>query len=146
MGSTRATTGIVDQNVETREALDRLGDHRSCLHNAGEVSLDNEALAAVSLDFLEYFAGRCFIAAVSLAGLIGDNGRRPQVGPERSEVRSTLGAGGFGAVYLGHDTKLDRPVAIKVLRAAARSRMNRPCRRRGGSPNCVTPALWPSTT
>src|SRR5262245_18506039 len=37
----------------------------------------------------------------------------------RYEVRGTLGAGGFGTVYLGHDTQLDRPVAIKVLRAEA---------------------------
>ena len=34
----------------------------------------------------------------------------------RYRVRNALGAGGFGAVYLGHDTQLDRPVAIKVLR------------------------------
>src|SRR5262245_17218470 len=34
----------------------------------------------------------------------------------RYEVRKSLGAGGFGTVYLGHDTQLDRPVAIKVLR------------------------------
>src|SRR5262245_4674392 len=37
----------------------------------------------------------------------------------RYQVRGTLGAGGFGTVYLGHDTQLDRPVAIKVLRAEA---------------------------
>jgi class 3 adenylate cyclase/predicted ATPase len=33
----------------------------------------------------------------------------------RYQVRRTLGTGSFGAVYLGHDTQLDRPVAIKVL-------------------------------
>jgi class 3 adenylate cyclase/predicted ATPase len=35
----------------------------------------------------------------------------------RYHVRTALGAGGFGTVYLGHDTELDRPVAIKVLHA-----------------------------
>src|SRR3954453_8102448 len=38
----------------------------------------------------------------------------------RYQVRGTLGAGAFGAVYLGHDTQLNRPVAIKVLHAKAR--------------------------
>ena len=32
------------------------------------------------------------------------------------------GSGGFGAVYLGHDGQLDRPVAIKVLHAGAGQR------------------------
>ena len=40
----------------------------------------------------------------------------------RYEVRRLLGSGGFGAVYLGHDGQLDRPVAIKVLRAGAGQR------------------------
>ena len=35
----------------------------------------------------------------------------------RYEVRRSLGAGGYGDVFLGHDTQLDRPVAIKVLRS-----------------------------
>jgi serine/threonine protein kinase/tetratricopeptide (TPR) repeat protein len=35
----------------------------------------------------------------------------------RYEVRRPLGTGGFGTVYLGHDSQLDRPVAIKVLKA-----------------------------
>jgi class 3 adenylate cyclase/predicted ATPase len=34
-------------------------------------------------------------------------------------VRRALGSGGFGTVYLGHDSQLDRPVAIKVLKAGA---------------------------
>jgi serine/threonine protein kinase/predicted ATPase len=38
----------------------------------------------------------------------------------RYQVRSTLGTGGYGAVYLGHDTQLDRPVAIKVLRGGSK--------------------------
>jgi class 3 adenylate cyclase/tetratricopeptide (TPR) repeat protein len=37
----------------------------------------------------------------------------------RYQVRRALGTGGFGTVYHGQDAKLDRPVAIKVLRAGA---------------------------
>jgi len=33
---------------------------------------------------------------------------------DRYSIKKVLGQGGFGLVYLGHDDKLDRPVAIKV--------------------------------
>src|SRR6476660_7219463 len=37
----------------------------------------------------------------------------------RYSVLRALGSGGFGVVYLGHDSQLDRPVAIKVLHAGS---------------------------
>ncbi|HEX6729221.1 MAG TPA: protein kinase [Pyrinomonadaceae bacterium] len=39
----------------------------------------------------------------------------------RYEIRSQIGAGGMGDVYLGHDSKLDRKVALKVLPVEAAS-------------------------
>jgi predicted ATPase/predicted Ser/Thr protein kinase len=39
----------------------------------------------------------------------------------RYEIRSLIGAGGMGEVYLAHDGQLQRPVALKVLAASVRN-------------------------
>jgi serine/threonine protein kinase/predicted ATPase len=93
------------------------------------------AQPASAADTPDPVAGRREAAPSAPAG----NPREPEVDPERATaptpepapraagappaafgrypVRRTLGTGGFGTVYLGHDTQLDRPVAIKVFRS-----------------------------
>jgi TonB family protein len=82
--------------------------------SAGDEGLQQELqsllnLTAVADDFLE--RGALAVAAESIA--------RPDPGTLRSslnhyQIVSKIGAGGMAEVYLAHDTKLNRDVAIKV--------------------------------
>lgn len=49
----------------------------------------------------------------------------PETQLGRYEIRSLLGAGGMGEVYLAHDTSLNRKVALKVLPADVASNQDR---------------------
>lgn len=74
----------------------------------------------------------------------------PLIGRELSDgryvIESRIGAGGMGAVYLGHQRAVDRPVAIKVIHgdlsktARLRARFHREAHALAGlqSPHCVT--------
>src|SRR2546426_5721907 len=46
----------------------------------------------------------------------------------RYEIRSKIGEGGMGEVYLAEDTKLDRKVALKILPAGVASNHERMAR------------------
>ncbi|MBV8729323.1 MAG: protein kinase, partial [Acidobacteriia bacterium] len=61
------------------------------------------------------------VTATVSASLIGTS-----FGPYR--IESLLGTGGMGAVYRGVDTRLDRPVAIKILKEQFNSRFEREAR------------------
>ena len=66
----------------------------------------------------------------------------------RFQLRERLGDGGFGQVFLAFDPRLDRDVALKVLKqpdpnergwSGSSARLERP-------PGSTTPTSWPCTT
>ena len=77
---------------------------------------------------------------------LSESGPPPSISDGRYEIQSFIGEGLMKRVYLGHDTQLDRPVAIGLLKAegldeAGRARLHREVRvmgRLGTHPNIVT--------
>ena len=55
-------------------------------------------------------------ATERFALLLEDGQELPRVLGDRFDVEREIGRGGMATVFLGHDRKHDRPVAIKVLR------------------------------
>jgi serine/threonine protein kinase/tetratricopeptide (TPR) repeat protein len=108
---------------------------------ADRPSPESESVQPIIFDFSEETSKsqETFVPGALTGPAIPRPGLSPAAPPPaafgRYEVRKRLGEGAFGAVYLGHDTQLDRPVAIKVFRggsdvpAAEADRLMREARR-----------------
>ena len=98
--------GDVNLIVEVKRLLEA--------HRAASGFLSGAAIKSRTTDSAARSAVACFDSALPSGTRIGVY-----------EVRSMLGAGGMGEVYCGTDTRLDRPVALKILRAAEHENIER---------------------
>jgi serine/threonine protein kinase/TolB-like protein len=101
-------------------------DQQAFLANA----CGTDAALRARVETLLAASGRVGTFLETPAALLLDAGREDLSGRsvDSYQLASRLGAGGMGEIYLAHDTKLDRPVALKFLApelAADRTRLRR---------------------